>query len=850
MNDAALSGFAGWRLALRLACRELRGGLAGFRILIACLALGVAAIAGVGSLSQALLSGLADDAREILGGDVAIRIVHEPAGEAQQAWLAANSAVAQSIEMRAMARADTANADRTLVELKAVDDAWPLYGTLATAPALTRTQLFERRDARWGAAVDANLLDRLGIVIGDVLRVGEAQFEVRAIIDQEPDRASGSGLFSLGPRVLVTHAAIPETGLVRPGSLAYYHYRVRLPAGIDAQSWSNALTAAFPDTAWRVRTFANASPQLQRLIDRTTLFLTLVGLTALLVGGVGVANAVRAYLDGKVAVIATLKCLGAPSFLVFRIYLLQILALSGAGIAGGLAIGAAVPLVATDLLQAYLPVTARIDIYAGPLFVAALFGLLTTAAFAIWPIARAGTIPAASLFRNLVVPFRARPPARYIAATAFAATALAGLAIVTSHDTRFAIWFVAGAAASMLTFLFAARGAMAMARRVRGVRNRTLRLALAGLHRPGAATASVVMSLGIGLTVLIAIALIQSNLSHQVNDELPADAPSFFFVDIQPDQIGPFETMLAARTDVSRTESVPMLRGRITKIAGTPVDQVKVTGSQWVLRGDRGITWSAEPPANSPVIDGAWWPADYRGPLQVSLDAEVADDLGIGIGNTLTISILGREFTATIANLREIDWRTLGINFVMVFSPGPLEAAPHMHIAIVHAGSTNETAVERAVTDTFPNVSAIRVRTALETVNAMIASIGTAVRITAGVTLLAGTLVLAGAVAAGHRRRIYDSVVLKVLGATRRNVLATYMLEYGLLGLATATIAAVLGSIAAWAVLVFVMGIGSIWMPSIVIATGLGCTLVTMLAGFAGTWRALGHKAAPLLRNE
>ena len=402
----------------------------------------------------------------------------------------------------------------------------------------------------------------------------------------------------------------------------------------------------------------------------------------------------------------------------------------------------------------------------------------------------------------------------------------------------------------MLAFLLAANGAMTLARRIRGVRWPRLRLALAGLHRPGAATASVVLSLGIGLTVLIAVALIQGNLSRQINDELPADAPSFFFVDIQPDQIEPFEALLAARPDVTRVEAVPMLRGRITAVAGVPVDQINATGSQWVLRGDRGITWSETAPANSPVTEGAWWPSDYRGPLQVSLDREVAADLDVGLGDTLTINILGREFTATISSLREIEWRTLGINFVMVFSPGPLAAAPHMHIAIVHTGAENETAVERAVTDAFANVSAIRVRTALETVNGMIASIGTAVRLTAGVTLLAGTLVLAGAVAAGHRRRIYDSVVLKVLGATRRDVLVTYALEYGLLGLTTAAIAAVLGSLAAWAALVFVMGISATWLPVVVIVTGLGCTLVTMLAGFAGTWRALGHKAAPLLRNE
>ncbi|MEK9660168.1 MAG: FtsX-like permease family protein, partial [Alphaproteobacteria bacterium] len=353
-----------------------------------------------------------------------------------------------------------------------------------------------------------------------------------------------------------------------------------------------------------------------------------------------------------------------------------------------------------------------------------------------------------------------------------------------------------------------------------------------------------------GLTVLITVALIEGNLSRQITEELPDEAPAFFFIDIQPDQIDAFTNMMAADPAVTKVQQVPMLRGRVTAIDGVPAREAKVTGSHWVLRGDRGITWAAKPPENSSIVEGEWWPANYAGPLLVSLDAEVAHEFGIGIGDTLGINILGRDFTATIANLRDIEWRTLGINFVMVFSPGPLDNAPHMHIAIVHADAAAEARIERAATDAFANVSVIRVRTALDEVNRMVASIGVAVRMTAGVTLLAGTLVLAGAVAAGHRRRIYDSVVLKVLGATRRNVLATYAIEYGLLGVATATIAAVLGSIAAWAVLAFVMGIESTWLPLVVIATGLGCTLVTMLAGFAGTWRALGHKAAPLLRNE
>ncbi len=842
-----------WAIAARLARRELRGGLHGFRILLACLILGVAAIAGVGSVSQAILSSLASDAREILGGDVALRLIHRPATAEQQDHLAASGDVAGFVDLRAMARANAPGNDRrALVELKAVDGLYPLYGELTTEPQLIPDDIFLPRDGLWGAAVDANLLERLELKLGQQVMIGELPVELRAIIAHEPDRASGGAIgFSLGPRVMISKAALPDTGLVQPGSLVYYVYRLRLPESTDPAIWSRELAATFPDAGWRIRTMDEAAPSLTQLIGRTTLFLTLVGLTALLVGGVGVANAVRAYLESKTGVIATFKCLGASSWLIFRVYLLQIMALTAVGVVVGVILGAATPLLAGGLLSDFLEINIRFALFPAPLLLAAVFGVLTALAFATWPLARAGDVPAASLFRSTVAPLAARPRPAYIAAGLVAAVLLAGLAIVTAQDRGFATWFVGGAIGALLTFQLAGHGIMALARRVPRVRIPALRLALANLHRPGAPTPSVVLSLGLGLTVLVAVALIQANMSRQIMDELPAEAPAFFFLDIQPDQVAPFETLVATVDGVQGSQQVPMLRGRITEINGRRARPEDVQPeARWALRGDRGVTWARLAPDNSPIVAGEWWPADYAGPPLVSFDAETAAGLGLAIGDHLTINVLGRNLEAEVANLREIEWGSLAINFMMIFSPGILEAAPRMHIATVFADVASEGPLERAVTDRFANISAIRVRDALATVNRVVQSIASAVRLTASVTLLAGTLVLAGAVAAGHRRRVYDAVILKVVGATRRHLLTAFLLEYGLLGIITAAIAGLLGSVAAWAILTKVMEIPWQFEPGVVFATGIGCTLITLTFGFAGTWRALSHKAAPLLRNE
>ncbi len=770
-------------LAFRLARREMRGGLRGFGIFLACLAIGVAAIAGVGSLAAAVDAGLKGDARIVLGGDVEFHLINRPASAEQIAAFGRGGAVAEIAQMRAMARRADGER-RSLIDLKAVDGAYPLYGEVALSPTQNVADALARRDGKWGAVVDAAILPRLDLALGDTIRIGDGEFTIRAVLTREPD--FGGNMLIFGPRVMVDMGGLAATNLVQPGSLISHSYRVRLADGVALPRFVADIAARFPDAGWRIRDASNATPSIERFLDRVTLFLTLVGLTALLVGGVGIGNAVRGYLAGRTATIATLKCLGAPGGLIFRLYFMQIMVLGAGGIVLGLAVGGIAPIVFARLLAAQLPVAARIGFYPEPLAVAAAFGFLVTAVFSLWPLGSARDVPAA--VGRVRRPMESRP---------------------------------------------------------------SLRLALANLHRPGAPTGSVVLSLGIGLTVLVTIALVEGNLLREVRDALPAAAPSYFFIDIQPDQVVAFDALMTTTPGVTGFERVPSLRGRITRINGVPVERVAVAAdAQWAVASERGLTYAAEPPRGSRIVAGKWWPPDYAGPPLVSLDAEIARGMGLGIGDTLTVNVLGREVTAEVASLRAIEWTSLGINYVIVFAPGTLEAAPQTHIATARATPAAEDALERAVTDRFPNVSAIRVKDALDAIARILGQIAIAMRVTAAITVIAGTLVLAGAVAAGHRRRVYDAVVLKVLGATRGDFGRVFVVEYGLLGLATAAIAALIGSIAAYLLLTRVMRADWVFLPGAVLAITLLATILTLVIGFAGTWKALGAKAAPLLRNE
>jgi len=819
----------------------------GLGVFLGCLALGVAAIAAIGSIAASVSAAIKADARDLLGGDAEARLAYRPANPGERQFLANSGSVSEVAMMRAMARTED-GARRSLIELKAVDAAYPLYGAVELSPAQRLDAALGARDGSYGAAVDPAILGRLGLEVGGQIKIGEAMLQIRATIVREPDAATGGLIF--GPRVLISAQALAATRLIRPGALVNYHYRLRFSSGVDAAAWASSARAEFPEAGWQIRSFGEASPSLQRLIDRVGLFLSLVGLTALLVGGVGIGNAVGNYITGRTAAIAALKCLGASNRLVFATYLVQVLVLAVLGIACALLLGALAPVAAAPLLAGVLPINIRFAIHPAPLALAALFGLLTTLAFSLWPLAGIGYVSAGALFRDTVDRVRRRVPPGILVATMLLVLGLAALAVVTAQDRKVALWFVVGAIAAFAMFRAAGAAILWTARRLGRPRQPILRLALANLQRPGAPTAQIMLSLGIGLTVLVAVALVEANLSHEVETRAPADAPAFFFIDIQPDQLAGFAALVHA-TPGARFDQVPMMRGRITRLNGVPVEDAEVApGAQWALRSDRGLTYAANLPQGSRLAAGAWWPSDYQGPPLVSFDEDLARGMGLKVGDSLTVNLLGHEITATIANLRSIDWERLGINFTLVFAPGTLESAPQTRLAAVYLRPAEEDSLAQAVTERFPNISAIHVREALAAVDRIIGMIGTAVRLTALVTIAAGALVLGGAVAAGHRRRVYDAVVLKVLGATRSAITRAFLIENGITGVLAAVIAGALGTIAAYFLVTRLMKMEWVFLPAPLLSTVAIAALLTAALGFAGTWRALGAKPAQFLRTE
>jgi len=839
-----------WRFALR----DLRGGLRGFGVFISCIALGVAAIAGVGSFARSLGDGLAREGRIILGGDVSFSLMAREASAPERKFLDENGRASAAATMRAMAR--TTDGQTALVEIKAVDRAYPLYGEVALDPAGALADALAERDGAFGAAVDPALLARLNLERGARVTVGSATIELRAILKSEPDKLAGG--IGFGPRLLISEAALRATGLIQPGSLVRWHYRLRLSAADANDRAATAVVTAsekqLPDAGWEVRTRANASPALGRNIERFTQYLTLVGLTALLVGGVGVANAVKHYLDRRRNTIATLKSLGATGGRIYAIYLTEVMLLSALGVAIGLVIGALLPFAITAAFGSILPLPIVPALHAGELGVAVLYGFLTALAFALWPLGRAHDVPVSALYRDMVAPERRIPRKRYVALTALVLMALVALAILLAYDRKIAAIFVAAAGCVFLALRVVAMLIMWLARSVPRPRYALLRLVLANIHRPGALTPSVVLSLGLGLSLLVTLLQIDGNLRRQFVATLPDKAPSVFFIDIQDADIARFDEFAKRQAPDARYERVPMLRGRIVSANGVRAEDLKPPpNAAWVLQSDRGITYSGDVPAGSRIVEGKWWGPDYQGPPLVSFENKIAEGLGLKIGDPVVVNVLGRNITATLANTRAVDWQSLGINFVLVYSPGAFRGAPHTHIATFTYpnGSTvdQEIALLKAAANEFPSVTAVRVREALEAIAKVVFDLTLAIRGASAITLIAAVLVLAGALATGHRHRVYDAVVLKMLGATRARLLAAYALEYLLIGFATAIVGVAAGSVAALLVMTNVMNLWFVWLPWPALTATLGTIALTIGFGLIGTFSALSQKPAPVLRH-
>lgn len=843
------AGVAGltWGDAWQIARRDLNARFKGLRLLLVCIFLGTAALAAIGTLTASIERELQSSGQELLGGDLEVEVWQRDLTEEEKLALSEYGEVSGGYRMQAMASTDEAAAP---VELKAVESNWPLYGS------------FTLTDGSQPGAPSANdaylaqgALDRLDIEVGDTFRLGTATMRAAGVIANEPDRLSEG--FQLGPTVLVARDIPANAGLLQPGSLFQSKYRVAFEtAGTEPESVEEALTQGFPNAGFDFRTRDRASPGADRFVTRMSDFLTLVGLAALVIAGIGIAGGVSSYLDQRRASIATLKVLGASSRDIVRIYALQIAVAALVGSALGLATGVLVTPLLGMALQGLLPVEGGFVIEPAPLLLAGSYGVLVAFAFASAPLLRARSFPAMALMRSRIMPLsRDR---RALMATAAGLVAICALALFTSSQTLLTAGFLVGAALALAALAALGLGLQYAARKLPRPRNPLMRSALANIHRPGAPTSALVTALGFGLAAFVLLAAIQSAIDGNIQSRVPQEAPDYIVIDLPPEGEEQFRALITDPFPEATVRTVPTMRGAILAFGPEgdmqrTADLEEIPEGAWALRGERGITYSDTVPVGNEVVEGEWWDAGYSGEPLVSIDTEFATAAGLGVGDMLTIGVLGQERNVRIAALREINWENMGFNFILVFSPNAIADVPHKLSATIELPQEADTPARagllRAMVQSFPSSSVVEVGEVLVQARTILEQVGLATLAAAAVAVLAGLAVLMGAIAAARAARTYDTVVLRVMGASRRQILGLQLAEYGLIAGALALVALGLGSGLGWVIITQLFEFD--WLPdwSVVLAVlGMGLAIVLAFA-LGGSLPLLRAKPAQALRE-
>jgi putative ABC transport system permease protein len=838
--------------ALRLAWRQARGARRHFLVFFVCVVLGVAALVSVGSFGATLESTLAREAKALTGGDVELRSARALAGDAQatvDALTARGVVVTPVRELVGMARhPDTGHS--VLVELKAPGAGYPLYGHLVTTPAAPLATLL----ADDGAVVQRETLERLGLRVGDRFALGALTLTVRGVVEAEPDRSAT--LVRRGPRVFVSPAALDRSGLLRVGSRVRHRTLLKLPPELGARAVREDLARRIGDPSVRVASYDAAQPGLRRFFTQLTMYLGLVGLASLLVGGIGVASSVATFVRRQEPTIAILKALGADARTILATFLIQAQVVGVTGSLTGAALGVALQPLLIAALAGFVPFGLEPRIDALTVVRGVVMGALTTLLCALWPLLDVRDVRASLVLRREIEGAPPRARRRPWAAVLPIAVGLAGLSVWQAGSLKIGGIFLAASVAAVVALWAVARGLVALARRLPGSPSPAWRHGLGALRRPGGHAARVVVALGAGVMLLVAVALLEQSLDARIDHEQRREAPSFFFVDVQPDQRDAFARVVREATGGTEPTMTPVVRARLAAIEGQPVTRAMVTArageereTAFYYTRDYVMTWSAEPPAGNVVTAGRWWDAE-PGPPRISVEEVMARRLGIEVGDRLTFDVQGVPIEAEVTSLRKVDWQSFTTNFFVVFSPGALDGAPATFVATARTPAAAEPALQSAVVGAFPNVTAIPVRDVLERVEVVLGDIAIAIRVIALFTVGTGLVVMAGALAATRYQRLYESVVLRTLGATRGAVARAFAVEYGCLGAAAGVGGTALAAVLAWVVLRFVLDTPWRFEP-VAMLLGVALTVALSVAiGFLTTFRLLGAKPLPVLRRE
>ena len=769
----------GWALARR----DLKGGFGGLGLLFACLLLSVAGLAAVLSLVAAMQSAIDESGRSILGGDVMVSNAQRPATEAELEQLRAAGTVSEAISTRAMLLTEE---DIALIDLRAGDEAYPLAGTVegeGRAPSNAQE-----------IAIGTEAATRAGLEIGDTVDLGEATFTVSGTITRMP-----GGTFLFAPPALLTMEGIERTGLVVPGSLVEYQVRLLLDEASDPAASAEALVEELEPIGWESSTREGAAGGTQRFVASTGDMLLFVAIAALGIGALGIGSAMRAFAASRRETIARLKLLGATRGPLSGMLTIEIVLVALAAIVPALALGALAPVIVGGAVGDRLPLAPDPGPHWGALALAGAVGLATTLAVAWRPLVAAlRTSPKATL-RETAAPGEVKRRWSDWLVPALASAAVIALLLIAASRPLLAAIAIGSLFALALVFLLFGWIVRRMARASRHRGGPIVRLGVGALDRPGNATQRLVLALGLGLSILVALGAGGQSLLAEIDQAVPQRAPSHFIIDVPREREADLRTVAEGAAPGGELRVVPTLRGSVTQVNGVAVGDLPEDQRSWLVRGDRGLTFSAEVPEGNRVTAGEWWASDYDGPPLISLEDEAAADLGIGVGDTLTFSIAGREVTARIAALRSVDWQSFGFNFGIVFAPGTLEAAPYSLMATLQPGEAGVAdTFERALAEALPMVTAVSVANVIAEVRSVLTALDAAIRIAVALAIVIGVIVLAGSVVATRAERARDITLLRLVGARSGQLVASQLVEFAILSVTAVALALGTGLFLAW----------------------------------------------------
>ncbi len=837
------------KFILLMVWREARGALHRFLFFLISIALGVASIVGVGNMAANFDAMTHLEARNLLAADVEARLI-SPLSEEGKAVLAELTREGLSsiriTELKGMA-INVASGETQLVELKAIESGYPFYGRLKIEPPPTELSLGPKEV--W---VEKGLLIRLHMQVGDQLKIGEASFMIRGEILKEPDRVVGP--FRIGPRVLLSQAGLQKAELIQTGS------RIRHRLLMKTTSRTPEALKTLLDQRWSgesvsIKTYREVQPRLGRFLGNFTTYLGLVGLITLMIGGIGVASHIHAFLTERIETIAILKSLGASAAMLTLIYLLLALILGGIGALGGVLLGLGITFILQSLMAGFLPPAFVFQMTVTPIFRGITMGLLTTFLFALWPLRMVSSVPPFRIFRHEVearaIQMTGKKWLKQVLIGGSMAVCWVGLSVWQAGSWRLGIWVVMAVGVAILLLMAGGKGMLALVRKIPLPNSLILRYGIKNLYRPGRQIMTIILSLGVGIMVLLTLFQVERRLMAELDQNIPEDAPGLFFIDIQPDQKGPLETMLNARRFEITPELTPLIRSRLHAVDGKKISEIGVENrpDSWYFTREYVLTYQKNLPEHNIILRGQWWKEGETEAL-ISVDSDVAYHLGIDVESNVTFDIQGVQISGKVASVREVDWGSMTTNFYFIFTPAALSGAPETFVATVTTEPENDLPVQNAVIGKFPNVTVIPIREFLETIARILMEITRTVQVMASLGLLVGLIVLSGAIVATRARRVHEMVLFKTLGATRPALIAIMAVEYSLLGIVSAIVGGSLSIVVSWGVVRFFLDIP--WQVEWgVLLTGTsGTVALTLLTGFLTTYRILGEKPLAILRAE